>query len=344
MRAEQPASDNRDFAAAVLLWLHLSILTVGALQFAFVPNTVQQPLLAVAALALLTVSMLITRSVPALQRPLARQHWIDVASATLSVTLLCAATGAASSSLLGLYAIPLAGIAVAFGSWWLVVLLATVVAAFGLLLGSLTPQTYIGDPQFLMLLFDNFAPGTAVALLIAALIARMHSAVQRISDLASTDALTGLLNLRAFEEVLQQEHRKAERFNRPYTLAVIDVDNLAQVNEMLGHEAGSQVLGTVASAITRSIRSSDVAARLGGDEFIVLLVEADAQTGTAIAQRIRNNVYAGTVSVANRLIRANVNVGTANFPDDHLYPKELMILADQRMQQDRELRRPPAAS
>jgi hypothetical protein len=47
--------------------------------------------------------------------------------------------------------------------------------------------------------------------------------------------------------------------------------------------------------------------------------------------------------VANRLIRANVNVGAANFPDDHLYPKELMILADQRMQQDRELRRPPAA-
>jgi diguanylate cyclase (GGDEF)-like protein len=343
MRAEQPASDTRDFAAAVLLWLHLLILAAGALQFAFAPHSVQQPMLAVGALALLTVSMLITRSIPALQRPPARQHWIDVIASILSVTMLCAATGAARSSLLALYAIPLAGIAVAFGSWWLVVLLAVVVGSLGLLLGSLTPQTFIGDPEFLTLLFNTFAPATAVALLVAALIARMQSAVQRISDLASTDSLTGLLNLRAFEEVLQQEHRKSERFNRPYTLAVIDVDNLAQVNEMLGHEAGSQVIGTVASAITRSIRSSDVAARLGGDEFIVLLVEADAQTGTAIAQRIRNNVYAGTVSVANRLIRANVNVGTANFPDDHLYPKELMILADQRMQQDRLLRRPPAA-
>lgn len=343
MRAEQPASDNRGFAAAVLLWLHVVVLTAGALQFAFLPNTVQQPLLAVGALALLTVSMLITRSIPMLQRPLARQQWIDVTSLMLSVTLLCAATGAARSSLLALYAIPLAGIAVAFGSWWLVVLLAIVVGALGLVLGSLTPQTYIGDPEFLTLLVNTLAPGTAVALLVASLIARMQSAVQRISDLSSTDALTGLLNLRAFEEVLQQEHRKAERFNRPYTLAVIDVDNLAQVNEMLGHEAGSQVIGAVASAITRSIRSSDVAARLGGDEFIVLLVEADAQTGASIAQRIRNNVYAGTVSVANRLIRANVNVGAANFPDDHLYPKELMILAEQRMQKDRELRRPPAA-
>jgi len=343
MRAEQPASDNRDFAAAVLLWLHLLVLAAGALQFAFAPHAVQQPLLAVGALALLILSMLITRSIPALQRPLARQHWIDVIALTVCVSALCAATGAVRSSLLSLYAIPLAGIAVAFGSWWLVVLLASVVGALGLLLGALTPNTYIGDSDFLTMLFNTFAPSTAVALLVAALIARMQSAVQRISDLASTDALTGLLNLRAFEEVLQQEHRKAERFSRPYTLAVIDVDNLAQVNEMLGHDAGSQVLGTVASAITRSIRSSDVAARLGGDEFIVLLVEADAQTGAAIAQRIRNNVYAGTVSVANRLIRANVNVGTANFPEDHLYPKELMILADQRMQQDRELRRPPAA-
>jgi diguanylate cyclase (GGDEF)-like protein len=343
MRAEQPASDNRDFAAAVLLWLHLLVLTAGAAQFAFAPYAVQQPLLAVGALALLILSMLITRSIPALHRPVTRQHWIDVITLTISVTALCAATGAMHSSLLSLYAVPLAGIAVAFGSWWLVVLLAVVVGALGLLLGSLTPNTYIGDPGFLTLLLNAFAPPTAVALLVASLIARMQSAVQRISDLASTDALTGLLNLRAFEEVLQQEHRKAERFNRPYTLAVIDVDNLAQVNEMLGHDAGSQVLGTVASAITRSIRGSDVAARLGGDEFIVLLVEADAQTGAAIAQRIRNNVYAGTVSVANRLIRANVNVGTANFPEDHLYPKELMILADQRMQQDRELRRPPAA-
>src|SRR4029079_5245580 len=343
MRDEQPSSDNRGFAAAVLLWLHLLILTAGAAQFAFSPYAVHQPLLAVGALALLTLSMLVTRSIPAMQRPLARQHWIDVITLTISVTALCAATGAVRSSLLSLYAVPLAGIAVAFGSWWLVVMLAAVVAALGLLLGSLTPNTYIGDPEFLTLLFNTFAPPTAVALLVAALIARMQSAVQRISDLSSTDALTGLLNLRAFEEVLQQEHRKAERFNRPFTVAVIDVDNLAQVNEMLGHDAGSQVLGTVASAITRSIRGSDVAARLGGDEFIVLLVEADAQTGAAIAQRIRNNVYAGTVSVANRLIRANVNVGTANFPEDHLYPKELMILAEQRMQQDRQLRRPPAA-
>lgn len=343
MRSEQPAADTEGFAARTLLCLQLLTLAIGTLQFAFVPDAIQRPLLAALALGLLTVSTLLARAIPPLQRPIARQHWFHISALVICITLLAAATGGVRSALLPLYMIPLAGVAVAFGRWWMVILLAAAIAALEFLLASLTPDIRLGEPQFAVQILSVLAPGAAVALVLAALIEQMQSAVQRISDLASTDPLTGLLNLRAFEEVLQQEHRKAERFSRSYTIVVIDVDNLGQVNETLGHEAGTQVLGAVAGAIGRSIRNSDVAARLGGDEFVVMLVEADATTGTAIATRIRNNVYAGTVSVANRLIRANVNVGTANFPEDHLYPKELMILADQRMQQDRELRRPPAA-
>jgi diguanylate cyclase (GGDEF)-like protein len=337
------AADSQGFAARSLLWLQVLAVAVGALLFAFVPAAVQHPLLAAIALASLTTSMLLARSIPALQRPLTREHWFDVTALLVCITLLAAATGGFRSSLMPLYVVPLAGTAVAFGRWWLIIAVAAVVAACSFMLGALTPGIDIGAPEFAVALLGVLAPGAAVALILVALIEQMNTAVQRISDLASKDAVTGLLNLRAFEEVLQQEHRKAERFGRTYTIIVVDVDNLGQVNEMLGHEAGSQILRGVAGAITRSIRNSDVPARLGGDEFIVLLVEADAATGASIAQRIRNNVYAGTVSVANRLVRANVSVGTANFPDDHLYPKELMILADQRMQQDRELRRPPAA-
>lgn len=321
--------------------LELLTLAIGALQFAFVPESVERPMLAAAALGLLTVSILFSRTVPAFQRPIARQHCIDIAALIVCITLFSVATGSAHSFLVPLYLIPLVGASLAFGRWWVVLLLTTVIAAVGFLLGALTPQMDIAGPEFGVQLLSVLAPGAAVALIIAALIEQMNSAVQRISDLASTDALTGLLNLRSFEEILQQEHRKAERFGRPYTIVVVDVDNLAHINETMGHEAGSQILGAVAAAITRSIRTSDVAARLGGDEFVVLLTEADSAMGGAIATRIRNNVYAGTVSVANRLIRANVNVGTANFPEDHLYPKELMILADQNMQQDRALRRPP---
>jgi diguanylate cyclase (GGDEF)-like protein len=342
MRSAQPAAaQTQGFAARALLCLELLTLAIGALQFAFVPHSVDQPMLAAAALGLLTFSILLARIVPSLQRPPARQHGIDIAALIACISLFAIATGAAHSYIVALYLVPLVGAALAFGRWWIVLLLTIVIAAIGFLLGALTPQVDVAGPEFGVQLLTVLAPGAAVALIIAVLIEQMHSAVQRISDLASTDALTGLLNLRSFEEILQQEHRKAERFGRPYTLVVVDVDNLAQINETMGHEAGNQVLAAVAAAITRSIRNSDVAARLGGDEFVVLLTEADTAMGAAIATRIRNNVYAGTVSVANRLIRANVNVGTANFPEDHLYPKELMILADQNMQQDRALRRAP---
>ena len=344
MSAEQaPITTMHGFAARALLWLQMLTLAIGAMQFAFAPATVEKPLLAALTLGLLASSTLLVRTVPVLGRSPVRQQCIEIAMLVVVVTLLAIATGAASSPLVTLYLVPLTGIALAFGRWWLVLLLGVVIAALGFALGSLTDGLDIASREFGVLLMSALAPGIAVALILAALIEQMHGAVRRISDLASTDALTGLLNLRAFDDVLAREHRKAERFGRPYALVMVDVNNIAQINETLGHEAGSQIITAVAAAITRSIRNSDVAARLGGDEFVVLLVETDAETATSIGQRIRNNVNAGTVSVANRLLRANVSVGIAQFPEDHLYPKELMILADQRMQQDRELRRPPAA-
>ncbi|HEY6643074.1 GGDEF domain-containing protein [Povalibacter sp.] len=339
--AASTGSATQGFIAKALLGLELLALAIGVLQFAFATATVQHPLLAGGALALLGCSILLVRMIPALQRPQARQHWLSIATSIVFVTLMAVATGAAHSALVTLYLLPLATVALAFGRWWLVALVALVIAALGILLGALTPATNVWGAQFAVLLFSKLLPGVAVALILGALIEQMQSAVQRISDMAASDQLTGLLNLRAFEDVLQQEHRKAERFGRPYTLLMIDIDNLAHVNEALGHDAGSQVIVSVAAAIGRSIRASDVAARVGGDDFVVLLTEADEATGGMIAQRIRNNIYASTISVANRLIRANASVGVANFPRDHLYPKELMILADQRMQQDRELRKQP---
>ncbi|MBB6093070.1 diguanylate cyclase (GGDEF)-like protein [Povalibacter uvarum] len=339
MRSSSSATNaTTGFASTALLWLEILALAIGVLQFAFAPNTVQQPLVVALALAFLTTTILIVRTVPALQRPASRQHWIGIVSCVVYVTLVAAATGAAHSALVALYLIPLAAIALAFGRWWLVALLALVIAGLGMLLGALTPGVAIHSPEFGMLMLSKLLPGVAVALILGALIEQMQTAVQRISDLAASDPLTGLLNVRSFEDVLQQEHRKAERFGRPYTLVMVDVDNLAVVNESLGHDAGSQVIVSVAAAIGRSIRASDVAARVGGDEFIVLLSETDGPTGGLIAQRIRNNIYSSTISVANRLIRANASVGTATFPEDHLYPKELMMLVGQRMQQDRELR------
>jgi len=343
MRAEKSAVTTQMFASRAVLWLELIALAIGALQFAFAQQSVIHPFLAAGALALLSASIVLVRAIPALERSPAHQHWIAIAALLIAITLLVIATGGIGSALVTLYLIPLAAVALAFGRWLLVAIVSLAIFVLGYALGALTPGIDIHTREFGVLLLSALAPGVAVAVMLGALIGQMHTAVQRIHDLAATDSLTGLLNLRAFEDILQQEHRKAERFGRPYTLVVVDTDNLSLVNETLGHEAGNQVIAAVAAAIARSIRNSDIAARLGGDEFIVLLSEADAATGATIATRIRNNVYAGTVSVANRLIRANASLGAASFPEDHLYPKELMILADQRMQHDRDLRRAPTA-
>jgi diguanylate cyclase (GGDEF)-like protein len=342
MRAETNAVTTQSFATRAVLGLELVALAVGVLQFAFATASVTRPLLAAAGLALLSVTVVAVRAIPALQGSHVRQHWLAIVALLVCISLLVIATGGIGSALVTLYLIPLAAVAIAFGNWLLVALISAAIVALCYALGAATPGIDIRTREFAVLLMSALAPGVAVAVTLGALIGQMQTAAQRIRDLAATDSLTGLMNLRAFEEILQQEHRKAERLGRPYTLIVVDTDNLKLVNETLGHEAGSQVIVAVAAAIARSIRASDIAARLGGDEFVVLLSEADAATGAGIAQRIRNNVYAGTVSVANRLIRANASLGVATFPEDHLYPKELMILADQRMQQDRELRRPPS--
>jgi len=82
---------------------------------------------------------------------------------------------------------------------------------------------------------------------------------------------------------------------------------------------------------------------MGGDVFVILLADADQATATSIVQRIRNNVYNGTLLVENRMIRGTVSTGIATYPRDAQSPKALMIAADQRKEQDKLLRRPPAS-
>src|SRR3990170_3631373 len=148
MRPAQPAAaQTQGFAARALLCLELLALAIGALQFAFVPYSVGRPMLAAAALGLLTVSILFARTVPALQRPITRQHAVDVAALIVCITLFAIATGAAHSVIVPLYLIPLVGAALAFGRWWIVLLLATLIAAVGFLLGALTPDVEVGGPE-----------------------------------------------------------------------------------------------------------------------------------------------------------------------------------------------------
>jgi diguanylate cyclase (GGDEF)-like protein len=108
--------------------------------------------------------------------------------------------------------------------------------------------------------------------------------------LATTDTLTGLSNRRGAEMVLDREIKRVKRTREPLSVCFIDVDHFKSINDTYGHLRGDVVLKSVASALERACRGSDLVARWGGEEFIILLVGADREHSMMVAERMRTSV------------------------------------------------------
>jgi diguanylate cyclase (GGDEF)-like protein len=118
--------------------------------------------------------------------------------------------------------------------------------------------------------------------------ADLVEAANRLSTIAATDALTGLMNRRALNERLSQEWRRATRSATSIALLMIDADHFKNFNDHYGHLEGDEVLRRIATSIAPSLlRPADFAARFGGEEFIVLLSETDFHGALVVAERIR---------------------------------------------------------
>jgi diguanylate cyclase (GGDEF)-like protein len=95
-------------------------------------------------------------------------------------------------------------------------------------------------------------------------------------EVARTDSLTGVVNVRFFNELLQMEIDRSKRYQHPITIGFIDIDNFKSINDQFGHLVGDNVLEKVAMAMKQQLRKTDIVARVGGDEFVILLPEARA--------------------------------------------------------------------
>jgi diguanylate cyclase (GGDEF)-like protein len=104
---------------------------------------------------------------------------------------------------------------------------------------------------------------------------------------AVTDELTGLANRRRFMEFVQLELKRAERFQSPLGLLLVDLDDFKLVNDRFGHGTGDEVLRALSDVFRESLRDVDLAARLGGEEFAVLLPETDYSGAAGVAERLR---------------------------------------------------------
>ncbi len=139
---------------------------------------------------------------------------------------------------------------------------------------------------------------------------------EEASNLAIMDGKIGIANNRYFMLQLDQEIQRASRFNKPFSMIMLDIDDFKIFNDTYGHQVGDFVLIELAARVKTVIRDIDMFARYGGEEFTVLLPETDAAGGVRTAERIRSAIadkfFEG--ELAKEPLKVAVTVGVASFP------------------------------
>ena len=155
--------------------------------------------------------------------------------------------------------------------------------------------------------------------------------LDRLAHLADHDVLTGLANRRRFENELQRHLDRCRRLGPVGALLLLDLDNFKQVNDSLGHNAGDQLLVTIAGLLRRSIRNTDIVARLGGDEFAILLPDTEQEGAQRVAELVVERVrdHATTLDGVGRRVTASVGVVTFQAASEHA--ADVLALADMTM-------------
>lgn len=140
------------------------------------------------------------------------------------------------------------------------------------------------------------------------------------------DGLTGLLNRRAFDDLLTSSCARSERYGWSVTLVIIDVDDFKTVNDRLGHAAGDTALQLVSHELRSRLRIGDAAARIGGDEFALLLPNAGTDHVPQLVARLEDAVREALPATS-----VTFSAGAATAPADATDPRMLFRVADQRL-------------
>ncbi|HEV8715721.1 MAG TPA: diguanylate cyclase [Candidatus Binatia bacterium] len=147
-----------------------------------------------------------------------------------------------------------------------------------------------------------------------------------LEQLAREDKLTGLCNRRHFEERAQEEYLRAQRYGRPLSLLLGDLDHFKHVNDRYGHAYGDMVLRQVGQTLLLHCRSSDLVARYGGEEFTVLLFETDAEPAERVAKRLCAAVRALSFAHPSGPFHVTISFGVASL--QHQREQDLTTLLE----------------
>jgi len=156
----------------------------------------------------------------------------------------------------------------------------------------------------------------------------LSRANRRISELAETDALTGLANRRSFTERLDAAFAGSRRGARPFALLYFDLDHFKDVNDTLGHPIGDALLRQVAARVKGATGANDVVARFGGDEFAVLQTDVgDLPSAGALATEI-GAVIAAPYVIEGNVVRTTASIGVSRYSVEIAGPDTMMMQAD----------------
>jgi diguanylate cyclase (GGDEF)-like protein len=155
-----------------------------------------------------------------------------------------------------------------------------------------------------------------------------------------TDALTGVYNRRYIDRRLLEEIARARRQQYCIACMYIDIDHFKKVNDTHGHQGGDEVLREVAARIRQELRRSDALGRFGGEEFVVLLIDADLDSATFVAERIRASIAGTPFELPGAaLASVSVSIGVASLPSQsdqlaiEVVAQQLVAHADQALYQ-----------
>lgn len=199
------------------------------------------------------------------------------------------------------------------------------VSGLTLLIAEIAAGQIYSHPIFYFL---NTLIRTSFYVVIVYLLSELQKSRREEQQAARTDFVTGAVNARYFNELLQMEISRIRRYPHPITLVYVDVDNFKAVNDLFGHTIGDDVLRCIATELKTQLRVTDTVARLGGDEFVMLLPSTRQQEARIVVSKVYTNLIE-TMRQRNWPVTFSMGAVTCEFSP--YSAEQLVNMADELM-------------
>lgn len=197
--------------------------------------------------------------------------------------------------------------------WFLTVCISEIVASIAFVI--------LIDDQFLIykVIFSYCLIFTIVSVLLyfyVGYIESLTASYRQLKQEATLDFLTGLNNVRQFDNIFNQVKNNIKLYNQRVSLLYIDIDFFKKVNDTYGHKEGDLVLKELGKILSKTCRSSDIVSRNGGEEFSVILLESQPELAIEIAELIRKKVESSFFELSDKAkIKITISIGVASYPE-----------------------------